>query len=256
MDKVESFTHEGKTVTLYYDQDCTNPREFDGHFLWLGLPHRRYNIGDEQLPTSFQCHTCDGTGLADPDREPVTGEGADCLDCDGAGYCEAGDKGFDLVAWLTKEHKALLVVPVGLIDRSGVSFYLGGGAHWSDSQGWDSGTCGFLVFTEQMSTDWGLTDLYDARKQMKAELDEYNSWNSGDWYGYVVTEPGRTAAGIIKDVEVEHPDILDILSITTDEYDRLCDEPGTEPVKLAAGWGFIGYDYAVKEAKAAIGLTD
>ena len=220
-DKVESFTHEGKTVTLFYDQGCANPREDSGHFLWLGLPHRRYNIGDEQLPTSFRCHTCDGTGLADPDREPVTGEGDDCPDCDGHGYSEPDADHFDLVAWLTVEHEARLVEPVSLYDRSGTSYTLG------VSRGWDCGVCGFMVATDAQLTEWGydpatVTDD-TIRESMKVELDVYTRWANGDCYGYVITEPNVCP-------NCDHDD----------------------PVELDSCWGFIGRESAIAEAKAFI----
>ena len=45
---VETFEVNGKTVSLYHDDDPRSPREHDnlGHIVcW----HRRYNLGDEQV---------------------------------------------------------------------------------------------------------------------------------------------------------------------------------------------------------------
>lgn len=197
-------TETGYTVRIVHDEDCENPRDNDGHFVWLGFPHRRYTIGDTTIDPErleLPCNVCDGTD-------------ADCTTCYGDNVRSVRSLA-DLIAWVTAEYDARLVVPVGMLDHSGVSYYLGGGPHWSDSAGWDSGTCGVMVATNAALAEWGIPDATDdeLRRQMTAELDEYTRWANGDCWGYVITD------------------------VNGDEVDSC--------------WGFIGSDSAETEARAA-----
>lgn len=231
---VESFEHKGYTVEIIVDEEgyASDPRDSDGNlFLFLGLPHRSYNIGDEQFnpeDISDTCKHCNGTG-EEPGTEPeqdadsaFTVRGADCTVCQGDGNvnpCVDPDTGrltIDrTVEFLMADTPSPYVVPVGMIDHSGVSYYLGGGPHWSDSAGWDSGTCGFMVLLpakvkEHMGEDFAVTEEW-AREAAEAEVKEYSSWASGDVYGVVVTDlNGDTIESV---------------------------------------WGMIGYDYAVESAR-------
>src|SRR2546422_412841 len=76
-------------LEIVYDEDCTSPRENENVGLFLGFPHRNYNIGDEKFdPTEYSrtCTTCQGQGTFDTDRRSggfiVT---EDCETCKGAG---------------------------------------------------------------------------------------------------------------------------------------------------------------------------
>ena len=46
-DKIESFQHNGRTVTIYRDDQCESPREYD-NLAVLTCCHPRYTLGDEQ----------------------------------------------------------------------------------------------------------------------------------------------------------------------------------------------------------------
>lgn len=258
-------------ITMLYDEDSEDPRDWDSKFLWLGFPHRNYDIGDERLdPSGIEetCPVCDGEGRdTSKDIEPIYEgggwvdgiyqstvciqigvNGPDCPACEGNGYTSPSDLA-ELCEYVKRTYQARLVVPVGMIDHSGVSYYLGGGAHWCDPGGWDSGTCGLMVATEAQLKEWGIPDMSDddLRKQMSAELEEYTSWANGDVWWYEITR---------------NPDV----EPTDDETDVWMYEVANSATTLGLSeWlearflnahpdnvcgGFIGYEYAESEAIA------
>jgi hypothetical protein len=148
---IEKFTEGGYTATLYHDEDCSNPREDDeGKFLFLGFPHRSYEIGDEVLdPERYEARTLD-----------------------------------ELIEAVRQEYKARLVRPVHMIDHSGVCYRLGqdsgtcglmvatnealeirGGKEWA------------ATITDEQLEEW-----------MAGEIDEYSKWANGECYGYVTRD--------------------------------------------------------------------
>ena len=114
---------------------------------------------------------------------------------------------------ITLQYDARLVVPVSMMDHSGVSYWLGGGASVFDPGGWDSGTCGFMVCTQAMLNESGNPEWTDEeiRKGMAEEVKYYSQWASGDVWGYVITD------------------------VNGDEVDSC--------------WGFIGQEWAIEAAK-------
>jgi hypothetical protein len=199
----------GFTIEMHYDEHCFSPRDNDCNTgLFLGLPHQHYNIGDEQLPQdlSFPCDCTD-------DGEPF----ADCNKCSGAGEVSARNL-TDLRDLLKIKYQARVILPVGMIDHSGVSYYIGGGAHWCDPGGWDSGTCGFILTTpERIAERWGEDPVTDEvlEQALTSEIEEYDRWARGDCYGFIINGPDGN------------------------EIDDSC-------------WGFIGYEYALSEARETL----
>lgn len=167
---VETFEHRGGKVTIEYDQDGSycNPRDNCNLSRFVFMPHRHYNMPNE-IDFPF-----DNDGM---DDDP-----------------EDGGKRDDETSWgwfvrkLKEEHGALIVVPVGMIDHSGVSYYVGGGAHWSDTAGWDSGTCGVAIVTQEGVDQCG-TSPEDFAKVVAAEVEEYSDWANGNVYGWVAWSP-------------------------------------------------------------------
>lgn len=214
---IETWKRNGYTVELHYDEGRSdlNPRDNDGNFLFLGFPHRDYKIGDETFDPGegFECKACDGRGT---DYE----SGDECPKCEGQGRIHASNLD-ELLLMIQEEYKAHLVLPVGMIDHSGVHYYIGGGAHWSDSAGWDSGTCGVILDTPETLAVRGFPDPLTEewlREGMAAEIGEYSKWANGEVYGYVIK-------------------------------DRNGDD-------VESCWGFIGYEYAQQEANEAADVAD
>lgn len=153
-----SYEHEGVPVKIIHDTDAdyANPRENQtnlGTFLhW----HRRYNLGDAQI-----------SGQED---EAMRRGGMKLL-----------------MRYLTLVRGATVVIPVGLLDHSGLHVWAGGGAHWSDSAGWDSGTVGVIFDTPESRKETG-APLDTIERQLRAEVEEYDQFIRGEVYGYVVAE--------------------------------------------------------------------
>ena len=86
-----------------------------------------------------------------------------------------------------KENMAV-VLPLGLIDHSGISMYVGGGAHPHDSGGWDSGTVGIIYVTKDRLIEEYGEDTPENRKTaeevLRDEVDVYDSFIRGEWYGW------------------------------------------------------------------------
>jgi hypothetical protein len=86
-----------------------------------------------------------------------------------------------------KENMAV-VLPLGLIDHSGISMYVGGGAHAADPGGWDSGTVGIIYATiEDVIREYGADtpeNREKAEEVLRVEVEEYDRFIMGDWYGW------------------------------------------------------------------------
>lgn len=206
MNPIETIEAGPNRVYLYQDEYPSDPRKDYDHLGVMVCLHRRYDLGD---------------------RQKLTGGEEAAL--------EHG--GWDaLVKHLTRRG-AVCVLELGLIDHSGLSMYVGGGSHWSDSGGWDSGTVGFIYATRARCDELGVdpdlevettiklgpiaiacspTTMRNVEAQLRAEVSEYDSYLRGDVYGYEVVND--------------------------------------EGLVLDSCWGFYGYDYALEEAKRAAGL--
>lgn len=150
----------GLTLKIVPDQDPSNPRhEWDNAAVFICW-HRRYELGDtpkrivEDLPFSA------------PSPE-------------------------DFREWMrTKEGKAAVIVPLYLYDHSGITIKAGSGF----SCAWDSGQIGFAVITAARGRkEWGRQWRKQARACIMSETETYDSYLTGDVYGYTVTnEDGET----------------------------------------------------------------
>lgn len=149
------YLHNGIPVRIRQEQDASfcNPRENTnvGTFVhW----HRRYNLGDEQI-----------SGQLD----------------------EAMERGgLPLLArYLKLVVGATVVVPVGMLDHSGVTIWAGGGSHPQDPGGWDSGTVGVIYDTPESREATGVP-LDKVDEALRSEISEYDKWLRGEVYWYVV----------------------------------------------------------------------
>lgn len=209
---VETLEKNGWTVEIRYSPPLDTCRDDDCHGLFLGLPHRHYDIGDEPVPQ----HIID--------------------ECSSLAELETA---------LAVEYDAFRIWPVGMIDHSGVTYYLGGGAHWCDPGGWDSGTCGFLIYTRDKLRMWSgdnwehyYTVEYPAMQDGKTlddiardEIQEYSDWAAGHVYDLIVLDPNGD--DVTEDKYGECPNWL-IGDYAYDEarelLDRIADEV-VEPIR-------------------------
>jgi hypothetical protein len=160
MTALETYEHNGFTVTIEHDPDASNPREDASPGCALALFHRRYTLPN------------------DPDVNPD----------DFAGWSEMAD-------FLTRRG-ALYVMAVFMIDHSGLALNvapIGAGNPFRDP--WDSGQLGLAYITPEIWTDCHGTDwdgsaeqLAQAQQLIEAEVETYGYWLNGETYAYTITD--------------------------------------------------------------------
>lgn len=118
-------------------------------------------------------------------RDTLMVEICDCTRCQGSGEIE-----LSLPAYLTQERGAHVILPLGLIDHSGISMYVGDGAHPHDPGGWDSGQVGVIFDTTETRKESGLQDAghEEIEKALRAEVQVYAQYLRGEVYSYCVTD--------------------------------------------------------------------
>ena len=114
----------------------------------------------------------------------------------------------DFVAWAERE--GVVYLDLYLYDHSGLRMNTTG-----FSCPWDSGQVGYIYMAKkQVIQEWGSLDIKRAEEYMRAEVDTYNMYLSGDVWGY-----------IIRDSDGEEVDSC---------------------------WGFYGHDHCEEEAKEQV----
>ncbi len=228
---VHTIDESGYTIEIWHDPDCSNPREDnpEGEFVFLGFPHRSYKIGDETWDPDLErieCPDCHGSG----DIENVARNATEpCERCAGWGYLDWRDPGMtltDAIEAKAKELGAVLWRKVGMIDHSGVSYYLGGGPAVGDAccgpGRRPDGLAGVMFVTHDViNTRWGsLPGCYPVApgdpgwetspnneaflvECMRGDLQAYDDWASGNAYGFTVTDTNgdeiETCGGFLGD---------------------------------------------------------
>lgn len=162
MEAFETFEHAGCTIGLYQDMHVEPPNESMDMFGTFGHWHRSYLLGDTDLRR--------GEHSAAFERSQQTRFGLAYL----KRYLELC------------EH-AVCIVPVGMIDHSGITVYAGGGSHASDAAGWDSGTVGLYWCTRAEAEHEGFSGE-DAQRCILGEIKTWAAYLEGAVHGYVVTD--------------------------------------------------------------------
>lgn len=145
--------YKGYTIKIKYEEDPADPRGDDNIGRMICF-HSRYRLGDDH----------------------------DYRHNDYNGWSE-------LRAQLIKDFRNDVILPLYLYDHSGITMNTTG-----FSCGWDSGQVGFII----VDRNW----LYDCRgvkkitkkerelllKQLKGEVETYDSYLTGDAYGYCIED--------------------------------------------------------------------
>ncbi|MGH2903061.1 MAG: hypothetical protein ACRDK7_05675 [Solirubrobacteraceae bacterium] len=123
-------------------------------------------------------------GRADEHRR-LEVEACDCPRCEGSGEIE-----LPIGAYLQQERGASVSLPLGLIDHSGISMYVGGGAHRHDPGGWDSGQVGVIFDTTETRKDRGMHDAKreEIERALRVEVEEYAEFLRGEVYCFTVSD--------------------------------------------------------------------
>lgn len=194
----------GHRALIVPDDDPINPRHDYPHPCVMVCHHRRYSLGDKNTPKTPESLY----------RHLIGSDAYDALDArfdreyNALSATHSRSPTFkDEVRSLKEAHSSRLsdaiaraapiFIPLGLYDHSGLSIYIGGGPHWCDSAGWDSGTVGYIYcLRSTILKEWGkgakrLTKkmLASALRCAKAEVEEYDNYLTGQVYGIIIEGP-------------------------------------------------------------------
>jgi len=171
----ETFEHNGLTIRILADQNPMDPRKWDqlGHMLcW----HPEYVLGDEQFKSP------EDVGGSTSMRE--------------------------VAEFIRKERGGLNIIPLFLYDHSGITMSCGetipddepatdeqtsvergsfSSRTNSGGYAWDTSAVGFIYTTDELIEKLGAPrDSLD--RQLRAEVDEYDDYLTGNVWGYVITK--------------------------------------------------------------------
>ncbi len=139
-------------IEVIYDEDPLNPRDDWEPATTIAYASTRYDLGDRKV-------------------------GDDEVDA----YM---DGGWDSLVELVKEQEgAVAVLPISMMDHSGVSIWIGEGPSAFDTAGWDSGFAGFVYITQSQIDTYGIPD---ADKCMRGEVEEFNNYLTGNVFGFTI----------------------------------------------------------------------
>lgn len=178
-ESTETFEHNGCTVEIHYDDHPTSPRDADEVGIMLANGHRNYTLGDEEFRGGWlaRMRTSD---YDDAERAL-------------AHFAEVGKLAL-FPRWAMIYLGSTVVLPLGLIDHSGISMYVAG--RWAstgdasnqfDPGGWDSGLVGFIFDTANTREQIG-TEPEHVEEALRAEVDLYDDYLTGQVFGYVIED--------------------------------------------------------------------
>jgi hypothetical protein len=150
---------EHQTIKVYIDLNAENPRTetYQDNFGHMVCFHQRYTLGDQD-------------------------HGINKNDVNSLG---------ELEEYLIREKGAIVILPLYLYEHSGITMSTG-----SFNDRWDSGQVGFIYATRKDILDnWGGQRVGKTLKEktvmlLKAEVQEYDDYLTGNVYGYVIEDEG------------------------------------------------------------------
>lgn len=193
-------------VVIKHDSFPMNPRKDMDNLGYLVADHRHYDLGDEDAKSELAAKLQD---IADED---IDDEVVDCYDCGGSGESEDGEEvcnycggegeidnpryvdtsdGPGLWSGLVKldpNEEAIFRLPVYMYEHGGITLKT-----TPFSCSWDSGQLGFIWMTfksakEELGGHDGTLESVRAaaHRILKAEIEVYDQYVTGEVYGYVV----------------------------------------------------------------------
>lgn len=225
---------DGRILYIIQDEDPMNPRTDWDPLSHMVCWHRNYHLGDNAikgrdarksfvpLHASATNMFCEIAGLPYPDE---------------IRHSKIDKIYMDFV--VEQAHKKALILKLGLIDHSGLSMYMGGGSHWADPGGWDSGTIGFIYMSyEEAKAELMLKKGENLEERMRlimeGEVETYDQYLRGEVYGF----------RICKLVKFEKK------NLSTREVEIIEEEEDVDSC-----WGFFGSDPKESGIYEAAGIT-
>ncbi len=115
------------------------------------------------------------------------------------GYSEGNYTGWQgLHDAIAADHPGAVILPLALLDHSGITMQVGSGAFMSDPGGWDSGSVGFIFASREEARDaFGIAAMVSNATEtaLRAEVEEYDRYLRGEAYGFTVTAKGGERVG-------------------------------------------------------------
>jgi hypothetical protein len=147
---VEDFTVDTATVTIFYDDDPESPRDYWCNLGVMLCSHSRYTLGDDRLPNHI-------------------------------------DTMEELRDWVTRTYNPTVILPLYLLDHSGLSMRAGSPSPF-DPGGWDTSLVGVIFDTEATREECGTSPEF-IEECLRGEVDTYSRYLEGQVFGYVVETP-------------------------------------------------------------------
>lgn len=187
----KNYAH-GIVGRIVQDDDPVNPRTDSEPLCRMTCWHRRYELGDEHKCADTRdlfegllrqdgvveyCPKCEGSGYV----VNAEGDHEDCPACEGEGSMNNAD----LFAAVQESY---YVRPLYLYDHGGITISMS-----AFSCPWDSGQVGWITlrklnaYAEWPQCDWASVDDW-VNYVMKAEVEEYAQYLTGDVWGAVVED--------------------------------------------------------------------
>lgn len=148
--------YKGYAIEIWQDESAEDPRDFDGNITKIAFFHRRHRFANE-------------SGLNERDYNSWE----------------------ELKQAIVEEEKPALILPVYMMDHSGLTFRLGNDFSDCGYYGaFDSGQVGFIYITEDQAKQYEEDGISRDRLQgiVESEFKEYACYLSGEVYGFTVDE--------------------------------------------------------------------
>lgn len=185
--------YRGYKIVIDYDQDPQNPRtEWDTNASTMVCWHSRYNLGDMEH-NGRKGRESRYIPISKNYQEPIDLlyelAGVDRDEYQEQEYEKTGKWDDMDTADLYKliEEKGTIIRTLYLYDHSGITISMG-----SFSCPWDSGPVGYIYMTkETILKEWGEgEEAYEkARNCMKAEVEVYDNYLTGEVYCFRIEDP-------------------------------------------------------------------
>ena len=155
--------YHGLKIEIEHDSDAESPREWDNIGVMVCF-HKRYRLGDKH----------------------------DLRSADFGGWDQ-------VETYLRREKGAVIVLPLHLLDHSGLRLKVGSFLGHAPHAEWDSGQVGFIYATrEAVIREYGKTRLTraaleKAEKYLRGEVETYDAYLSGDVHQWAVLDESGEA---------------------------------------------------------------
>ena len=191
MESIQSEDYKGYKIEIFQDENPESPREWDNLGKMVCF-HNRYELGDKHNLKADYFES-----WADMEKQ-------------------------------LKKSGAVVILPLYLYDHSGISMYIPGDGGYRQHEAWDSGQVGYIYATrEDILKDYSVKTinknlLVKVEEVLRAEVETYNQYLTGEVYGYVVSKP------------------------------QTCNLGESHNTEEASCWGFYGLEDCLTEAKNSV----